>query len=163
MKSSSLLVVDEGSRHHRLWQGGMWGIFGLAILLVPVVLAPFQVGNMNRAVILGVAILGLNLVIGYGGQLALGHSAFMGLGAFVTATMVQDELWDYWMIIPVVIVLGFVVGLLVGLPALRVRGLYLALVTIAMATVFPTLAAIDKWGHHRTNRRPKRSEGRRTG
>jgi len=146
MKSSSLLVVDEGSRHHRLWQGGMWGIFGLAILLVPVVLAPFQIGNMNRAVILGVAILGLNLVIGYGGQLALGHSAFMGLGAFVTATMVQDELWDYWMIIPVVIVLGFVVGLLVGLPALRVRGLYLALVTIAMATVFPTLAAIDKWG-----------------
>ena len=142
----SLLVVNEGSRQHRLWQSGMWTAVVALILLAPVMLEPFQIGKLNRALVLAIAILGLNLVIGYGGQLALGHSAFMGLGAFVAASMVQDELWDYWMIMPVVVILGFVVGLIVGLPALRVKGLYLALITIAMAAVFPTLANLDVLG-----------------
>ncbi len=104
--NKSLFVFAEGSREHRMWQTAMWSIVGLMVLLIPVLLEPFQVGKMNRAIIMAVAILGLNLVIGFGGQLALGHSAFMGLGAFITATMVQDELWDYWMVIPIVILAG---------------------------------------------------------
>jgi len=96
--------------------------------------------------VMGIAILAVNLVVGFNGMLALGHSAFMGLGAFVTASLVQDENWDYWMVIPVVLILGFVVGIVIGLPALRVTGLYLALITIAMAVVFPTLVNIDDLG-----------------
>ena len=46
-----------------------------------------------------VAVLAVNLVVGFNGMLALGHSAFMGIGAFVTASMVQDENWDFWMVI----------------------------------------------------------------
>jgi len=115
-------------------------------VLVPLVLQPFEIGRMNRALVLMVAVLAVNLVVGFNGMLALGHSAFMGIGAFVSATMVQDELWDYWMVIPFVLFLGFVVGIIVGLPALRVKGLYLALVTIAQAAVFPTLVNIDELG-----------------
>ena len=142
--STPLLVVEKGSTQHKRWQ-----IIGAAyiagfVLLTPMVLEPFEIGKMNRALVLGIAILAVNLVVGFNGMLALGHSAFMGLGAFVTASMVQDEGWDYWMVIPVVVIVGFVIGLIIGLPALRVKGLYLALVTIAMAVVFPTLVNIDE-------------------
>lgn len=144
--STSLLVVSKGSTQHRQWQWLSWG-YALAIaVLVPYVLQPFRIGQMNRAFVFVVAVLAVNLVVGFNGMLALGHSAFMGIGAFVSATMVQDELWDYWMVIPLVLFVGFAVGVVVGLPALRVKGLYLALITIAQAAVFPSLLKIDELG-----------------
>ncbi|MCP4086650.1 MAG: branched-chain amino acid ABC transporter permease, partial [Actinomycetia bacterium] len=76
----------------------------------------------------------------------LGHSAFIGIGAFTTATLVQDHDWDYWMTIPAAMLFAFVVGFLFGFPALKIKGLYLALLTVAFATAFPTLAKIDKFG-----------------
>lgn len=144
--SSPLIVVSKGDRQHRQWNTLYWGYALALAILVPLVLQPFQIGRMNRAIVMIVAVLAVNLVVGFNGMLALGHSAFMGIGAFVTASMVQDEMWDYWMIIPLVLILGFAVGVVVGLPALRVRGLYLALVTIAQAAVFPTLVNIDELG-----------------
>ncbi len=144
--SSPLLVVEKGAAQHK--QIRFIGIgYALAIaILIPLVLEPFEIGKMNRALVMSVAILAVNLVVGFNGMLALGHSAFMGVGAFVTASMIQDEGWDYWMIIPVVLLAGFLLGIVVGLPALRVKGLYLALVTIAQAAVFPTLVNIDELG-----------------
>ena len=144
--SSPLLIVSKGSTQHRQWQFLSWGYAIALAALVPLILQPFEIGKMNRALVLMVAVLAVNLVVGFNGMLALGHSAFMGIGAFVAASMVQDELWDYWMIIPVVVIVGFAIGIIVGLPALRVRGLYLALVTIAQAAVFPTLVNIDELG-----------------
>ncbi len=78
-------------------------------------------------------------MIGYSGQLSLGQSAFVGLGAYTTIILVADHNWSYFATIPVSAGLCFVVGLIVGLPALRIRGLYLAIVTLAVAYVFPTL------------------------
>lgn len=144
--SEPLLVVEQGSRAHRTWQTMQWAVVVILVLLVPIMLEPFEIGKMNRAIVLGVAVLSINLVVGFAGLLALGHSAFMGVGAFIAASMVQDENWDYWMVIPVVLIVGFLVGVITGLPALRVKGLYLALVTIAMAFVFPTLVNLDQWG-----------------
>ena len=144
--SSPLLIVSKGSTQHRQWRFLSWGYAVALAILVPLVLQPFEIGKMNRALVLMVAVLAVNLVVGFNGMLALGHSAFMGIGAFVAASMVQDELWDFWMVIPVVVIVGFAIGIIVGLPALRVRGLYLALVTIAQAAVFPTLVNIDELG-----------------
>jgi branched-chain amino acid transport system permease protein len=137
------LTLRQGSPQHRLYQSVGWGIFLLIVAVLPYVLPLYQVSRMNRAITYAVAILGVNLVIGYSGLIALGHSAFFGIGAFLTATLVQDENWDFWMTIPVVFAFTFFVGMVLGLPALRIRGLYLALVTIAFAAVFPTLAKID--------------------
>ncbi len=144
--SSPLLVVEKSSFQHR--QLRFLGIgYAIAIaVLVPLVLEPFEIGKMNRALVMSVAILAVNLVVGFNGLLALGHSAFMGVGAFVTASLIQDEGWDYWMIIPVVLIVGFAIGIVIGLPALRVKGVYLALVTISQAAVFPTLVNIDELG-----------------
>ena len=144
--SGSLVVVAQNSAEHKKWKYVQWAYLAGFLLLTPLVLEPFEIGKMNRALIMGVAILAVNLVVGFNGMLALGHSAFMGIGAFVTASMVQDENWDYWQVIPVVVIVGFLMGVIVGLPALRVKGLYLALVTIAQAAVFPTLVNIDELG-----------------
>lgn len=144
--SGSLVVVAKNSAEHKKWQYVQWAYLAGFLLLTPIVLQPFEIGKMNRALIMGVAILAVNLVVGFNGMLALGHSAFMGIGAFVTASMVQDENWDYWQVIPIVVIVGFLMGVIIGLPALRVKGLYLALVTIAQAAVFPTLVNIDELG-----------------
>lgn len=144
--SGSLVVVAKNSAEHKKWKYVQWAYLAGFLLLTPIVLQPFEIGKMNRALIMGVAILAVNLVVGFNGMLALGHSAFMGIGAFVTASMVQDENWDYWQVIPIVIIVGFLMGVIIGLPALRVKGLYLALVTIAQAAVFPTLVNIDELG-----------------
>ncbi len=144
--SAPLVVVAKGSKEHKRWQNVQWLYLAGFLLLTPLVLEPFEIGKMNRALIMSVAILAVNLVVGFNGMLALGHSAFMGIGAFVTASMVQDENWDYWQVLPVVLIVGFIMGVIIGLPALRVKGLYLALVTIAQAAVFPTLVNIDELG-----------------
>ena len=144
--SGSLVVVAKNSAEHKKWKYVQWAYLAGFVLLTPLVLEPFEIGKMNRALIMGVAILAVNLVVGFNGMLALGHSAFMGIGAFVTASMVQDENWDYWQVLPVVLIVGFLMGVVIGLPALRVKGLYLALVTIAQAAVFPTLVNIDELG-----------------
>jgi branched-chain amino acid transport system permease protein len=147
--NNSLLTLKQGSKEHRTYLFITWGLFLLFAIALPYILTAvfgeFQVSRMNRALFMAVAILGLNLVIGYSGLIALGHSAFIGIGAFVTTTLVQDHNWDYWMTIPMSMFACFCVGVLLGIPALRIKGLYLALVTVAFASVFPTLAKIDKW------------------
>ncbi|MDH3681342.1 MAG: branched-chain amino acid ABC transporter permease [Acidimicrobiia bacterium] len=150
MNSGAMLTLKQGSREHRNYLIVTWGLFILFAIALPYILTAmfgeFQVGRMNRALYLAVAILGLNLVIGYSGLIALAQSAFIGIGAFVTTSLIMDHGWDYWMTIPISMGATFVVGVLVGIPALRIKGLYLALLTVAFAAVFPTLAKLDKWG-----------------
>jgi branched-chain amino acid transport system permease protein len=136
----------KGSREHRTYQAVGYGLIAVVMIVIPFILPEFQVTRMNRALAMGVAILGLNLVVGYSGLLALCQSAFIALGAFTSASLIMDHGWDYWMTIPVAMLLTFVVGVLLGIPALRIRGLYLALLTIALAAMFPTLAKLDVWG-----------------
>jgi branched-chain amino acid transport system permease protein len=111
----------------------------LALALVaPFVLAPYDVGRLTLVLVISIAVLGLNLLTGYSGQLSLGHGAFYAVGAYMTAIMMRDG-----MPVIVAILASFAVtwalGLLVGIPALRLRGIYLALVTIALAIVTPPL------------------------
>ncbi len=99
----------------------------------------FRISQLNDVIAYAVAILGLNLVIGYSGQLSLGHSAFVGLGAYTTIILVSDHGWSYFATLPISAGLCFAIGVVVGVPALRIRGLYLAIVTLSVAYVFPTL------------------------
>ena len=106
----------------------------------------FRVTQFGQAIAFGVAILGMNLAIGYAGLLSLGHIAFMGTGAYMTMILVNDYGWDYWMSFFAAVVVCFVFGLIVGLPALRIKGLYLALATFALAYTFPIILKIEQWG-----------------
>jgi branched-chain amino acid transport system permease protein len=103
--------------------------------------------RVNKAIGFMVAILGLQVIVGYTGQIALGQSVFFGLGAYTTAYLVQDQHWAYLTTLIVVIPFCFLVGMVLGLPALRIQGLYLALVTLAVAAIFPSLLRLDQVFH----------------
>lgn len=92
---------------------------------------------MTQVLIYGIAIMGLNLLTGYTGQVSLGHSAFFALGAYAAAVLSHHLGWPLYVGVPSAAVLCFVAGLLFGFPALRLPMLYLALSTFAVAVVTP--------------------------
>ena len=96
-------------------------------------------------VTLAIAILGLNIVTGYSGQISVGHSAFFGIGAYTTMILVADHGWPFLATLPVAGAFGFPVGFVLGIPALRIRGLYLALITLGLALAFPAIVKSDNF------------------
>ena len=112
-----------------------------AVFLVPRWESDLRLQEMG---VFFIAILGLNIVTGYTGQISLGHSAFMAVGGYTTAILVADHgVRDLWTI-PIAGLVGGLAGLLVGLPALRLTGLYLALVTFGLAVAMPEILKWDK-------------------
>ena len=97
-------------------------------------------GLLADAFIIAIAVMGVNLITGYTGQLSIGHAAFFAIGAYTGMVLTQgrvstpffgdENLWDPGWTIPVAAVICFVVGCVVGLPALRLKGVYLALTTL---------------------------------
>lgn len=103
--------------------------------------------NLSMVMVYAVAGLGLNLLTGYMGQLSLGHSAFFAVGAYTTAVLI-DNGFHYLLTLPIAAVVCFCFGYVIGLPALRLRGLQLALVTLALALVVPAaIKRLDNWTH----------------
>jgi branched-chain amino acid transport system permease protein len=128
-------------------------IAGIAVLLViacvlPLLISNYRTFQLTLALIYSIALLGLNMLTGYNGQISLGHGAFYAIGAYVAAIMMDR--WDapYWATIIPAGVVCLVAGFLFGLPALRLEGLYLALATFALAVATPQLLKyklIEKW------------------
>src|SRR5580704_607606 len=106
---------------------------------LPTVIDSFQAGEWAQALVLAIAIMGLNILVGYSGQLSLGHGAFMALGAYISAILVHRYKLDYLVTIPIAGLLAGLIGFLFGVPALRLSALYLALATFALAVVAPSL------------------------
>jgi branched-chain amino acid transport system permease protein len=114
-------------------------VLALALLAVPFVLSSYHVFQATMVVVYAIALLGLNLLIGYNGQISLGHGAFFAIGAYTTAILVNEAGMPYWATVPIAGALCLVAGFLFGLPALRLEGLYLALPTFALAVATPQL------------------------
>ena len=134
------LRVPFGSPQH--WALRAAGVLAIAyVLLLPIVsdLRPNEYGELTDICIIALAALSLNLLIGFTGQISIGHSAFFGVGAYTTAILVKDHGWSPGWTFVAAAVLCFAVGVLVGVPALRLKGLYLTLVTLALAQIFPAL------------------------
>ncbi len=136
------LRIDHGSPQHwairALWLAGTVAF----LLYIPTKTETSTIIDMTLAFHLAVAALSLNLVMGYGGIVSLGHSAFFGLGAYTSAVLIDHYGWSQGWTLYISVLLGFVVGCLVSLPALRLSGVYLALVTLGVAVLFP---ALIKW------------------
>jgi branched-chain amino acid transport system permease protein len=92
-----------------------------------------------EAIYLAVAAMGLNLLTGFNGQVSIGHGAFFGIGAYTTGILMVNHGWGFYATIPVAAVIAAVVGAAVGFPALRIKGLYLALVTLGLAALMPLI------------------------
>jgi branched-chain amino acid transport system permease protein len=145
-KGGPLFSFREGSSQHRTYQIVCWGLLFLVAIILPYMLPNFRVSQFAQAFAFGVTILGMNIAIGYCGLLSIGNIAFMGTGAYTTMILINDNRWDLWMTLPVAAVVCFLFGVLVGLPALKIRGLYLALVTFSLAYTFPILLKIEQGG-----------------
>jgi branched-chain amino acid transport system permease protein len=119
------------------------GVAFLAVL--PHWLSTFRAYQVGYVGIYFIAIIGLNILTGYTGQISLGHGGFMAIGGYTTAILVGHHgIRDLWTI-PLAGVVAGAVGLLFGVPALRLSGLYLALVTFAFAVALP--AVLKKFDH----------------
>jgi branched-chain amino acid transport system permease protein len=106
---------------------------------LPFVLSNFRTFQFTQVYIYAIALLGLNMLTGYNGQISLGHGAFYAIGAYVGAIMMDQWGIGYGWTIPAAAIVCFVVGFLFGLPALRLEGLYLALATFSLALAAPQI------------------------
>ncbi len=99
----------------------------------------YQLFQATMVLSYAVALLGLNILTGYNGQISLGHGAFYAIGAYTTAILMEHADMPYWATIPLAAVVCLVVGYLFGWPALKLEGLYLALATFALGVAMPQL------------------------
>ena len=132
-----ILSVQQGTGSYRAYQSIGWVAFAALAIWLPFGASETDVGLFSDAMAFAVAVMGLNIVTGLSGQVSLGHSAFMGTGAFTTAILVADHDWSFFATVPVAALLCFAIGIIVGVPALRLKGLYLALATLGLSIIFP--------------------------
>ena len=135
-------AVGEHGAQQAAWPATRHWVLACVLVIaavLPLVFQGFVVFQLTQVMIYGLAILGLNLLTGFNGQFSVGHGAFYGLGAYVTAILMHRYGVAYYWTLPAAGGVCFVVGTLFGLPALRLQGLYLALVTFAAAVALPQL------------------------
>lgn len=126
---------------------------GFAILLLAACALPFMVSEYRSfqftlVLVYAIALLGLNILTGYNGQISLGHGAFYAIGAYCAAILMDKYGVPYWATIPVAGAVCLAAGFLFGLPALRLEGLYLALATFALGVSLPQLLKyhrLEEW------------------
>src|SRR5207302_489418 len=124
---------------------GLLTLVGVACLL-PFELSDYRTFQFTQVFIYAIALLGLNMLTGYNGQISLGHGAFYGIGAYTTAIMIDRWGVPYGWTIPAAGLVCLLAGFLFGIPALRLEGLYLALATFALALAVPQiLKHFDGW------------------
>ena len=153
------LSIDRTARD-KLWKN----LAFLALLVLPLlsVSGPLGIGLVGdqyvgliaRIAIFVIAVQGLNILVGYTGQISLGHAAFMAIGAYSSAILARELGFTFWTALPVSALLTGVVGLVFGLPSLRVKGFYLAMATLAAQFIIPWIFALS---HGRSDRRPQAS------
>ena len=122
-------------------------LIALACVL-PFLVSNYRTFQLTLVLVYAIALLGLNILTGYNGQISLGHGAFYALGAYCAAILMDKMGAPYWVTVPVAAFVCLGAGFLFGLPALRLEGLYLALATFALGVAMPQLLkyhALEKW------------------
>jgi branched-chain amino acid transport system permease protein len=113
--------------------------FVLVVALIPLFVSDYRLFQFTMVIVMALAVLGLNLVLGYNGQLSLGHGAFFAIGGYVTAILIDKAGIPYWATLPISALVCLIFGFAFGIPALRLQGHHLALATFALALVLPPL------------------------
>jgi branched-chain amino acid transport system permease protein len=114
-------------------------VVGVVALGFPFAASGYHIYQGAQVLIFAIALLGLNLLTGFNGQISLGHGAFFAIGGYGAAILITKFGLPYWAAIPLASIVCFVAGFLFGFPALRFGGLYLALATFALAVATPQI------------------------
>jgi branched-chain amino acid transport system permease protein len=150
MTSSPAISTTFAERRAGAEQRPAWALAAVLVVMaaaLPLVVGDYRLFQAAQTYVYAMALLGLNLLTGYNGQISLGHGAFYAIGGYVAAILMQAGV-PYWATLPVAGLLCLAVGFLFGLPALRLEGLYLALATFALAVAFPQILkakALEPW------------------
>ena len=116
----------------------------IALLVAPQFLKNYGIYLLSYWLVFIIATMGLNLTLGYAGQKSLGHAAFFGIGAYTVAIMMKAGI-SFWLGLPAAAVLCFVIGLILGFPALRVQTIYLAFATLGFNTAVWLVMRNEEW------------------
>ncbi len=125
------------------------GAFLVAVALLPIALAdhPFYIGLISRAMILSIAAISLNLLLGYGSMISFGHAAYIGIGAYSVGIFAYYEIYDGFIQWPVGLAISAAVALVFGAISLRTRGVYFIMITLALAQMLYFLGvSVDEYG-----------------
>jgi len=114
------------------------------LLLAPFIFKPYGLFILNTWAVMSIAAIGLNLTLGYAGQISLAQAAFVGIGAYVTAYLTTRG-WPFWSTYLIGAIACFAIGWLLGYPALRVQHHYLAFVTLAFTTLVYLAFRNEEW------------------
>lgn len=115
-------------------------IVAVLLLFLPLLVDQLALRRTASVIVLTLAVLGVVVATGYAGLITLGHGAFVGFGAFAMAGFLDLVDLPFVAALIATFLLSWVVGWLLGLPALRIRGIYLALITLGLGVIFPSLA-----------------------
>src|SRR4030042_421868 len=110
-----------------------WGIVSVFLILLiacPLFLSDRMLTIMTMIGIAVVSVHGLNILTGYCGQISLGHVGFMAVGAYVSAILTAKFGWSFWTALPLAALAAGIVGVIFGLPSLKIKGFYLIMATI---------------------------------
>jgi len=116
----------------------------LGLLIAPQFLKSYGVYLLTYWLIFVIAVMGLNLTVGYAGQKSLGHAAFFGIGAYTAAILMKAGV-SFWFSLPAAALICFGVGLILGFPALRVQTIYLAFATLGFNTAVWLVMRNEEW------------------
>ena len=125
-----------------VWIGAV--VLAVVLLVLPFLVKNYRVFQFNLVLVYAIAVLGLNILTGYNGQISLGHGAFYAIGAYAAAILMERAGLPYWATLPLAGAVCFGLGFLMGFPALRLGGHYLALATFALALAIPQLLKYKK-------------------
>jgi branched-chain amino acid transport system permease protein len=117
---------------------------GLAVMVgLTFVASPYHLFQLTMLVAYACAVLGLTILTGINGQISLGHGAFFAIGSYTSAILMANYNWPYWTTVPPAAVASALIGFLIGFPALRLGGLYLALTTFSLAVAVPQILKVN--------------------
>ncbi|HMS04280.1 MAG TPA: branched-chain amino acid ABC transporter permease [Burkholderiaceae bacterium] len=126
------------------WQWALTAVALILLLAAPPFLKNYGIYLLSYWLVYIVATMGLNLTVGYAGQKSLGHAAFFGIGAYTVAILMKAGL-SFWLGLPAAALLCFVIGLILGFPALRVQTIYLAFATLGFNTAVWLVMRNEEW------------------
>ena len=121
-----------------------WLLAAAILLVAPPFLKNYGIYLLSYWMVFIIATMGLNLTVGYAGQKSLGQAAFFGIGAYVVALMMKAGL-SFWLGLPAAALICFVVGIILGFPALRVQTIYLAFATLGFNTAVWLVMRNEEW------------------
>ena len=147
-KVKKVTAVKRSPQQQRMFQWGTWAAIAIVVLLLPLILGSYFSEIMDNVGIYVLMGLGLNIVVGFAGLLDLGYVAFYAIGAYTLGVLTTTEAvgllhLSFWAAVPFALVVAVFSGIILGLPVLRMRGDYLAIVTLGFGEIIRILVLSD--------------------